>query len=178
MGGAAGLAASGAGGAGGATAGAAATTGTITFGFSSTGADTGVPEAITGEAVVTMGAGVSTFTSGAAGGGVLSNTGTTAGAISATGAGGATGTAAGGGGRGAEITTIFSWGGAGLAFSSTCRPENLLDRSGRSFKSSTSKYSALILSSELDGTFAAVMPSDLALVRISLFSKPYFFAIS
>ena len=39
-------------------------------------------------------------------------------------------------------------------------------------------YSAVILSSELDATRAAAMPSDLAVVRTSLFSKPSFFEMS
>ena len=44
--------------------------------------------------------------------------------------------------------------------------------------SCSSRYSAVILSSELDGTRAPAMPSSLALVRTSLFSIPSFFAMS
>lgn len=41
-----------------------------------------------------------------------------------------------------------------------------------------SKYSAVILSNELDATLAAAMPSSLALFRTNLFSRPSFLAIS
>ena len=41
-----------------------------------------------------------------------------------------------------------------------------------------SKYSAVILSSELDATLAAAMPSVLALVRMTLLSRPSFFEMS
>jgi hypothetical protein len=74
------------------------------------------------------------------------------GAISATTGGGVGGAAAGGGGAG---------GGGG----------------GRLAANSCSKYSPVILSSELDGTLAA-MPNSLALARTSLLSMPSFFAIS
>ena len=43
---------------------------------------------------------------------------------------------------------------------------------------SFSRYSAVILSSELEGTLAAVMPNALALARTSLLSIPSFFAMS
>jgi hypothetical protein len=45
-------------------------------------------------------------------------------------------------------------------------------------ESSSSRYSAVILSSELDGTFAAAMPNSFALARTSLLSKPSFFEMS
>jgi hypothetical protein len=41
-----------------------------------------------------------------------------------------------------------------------------------------SKNSAVILSSELDGTLAAAMPSSLALTRTNLLSRLSFLAIS
>ena len=44
--------------------------------------------------------------------------------------------------------------------------------------SSFSSHSAVILSSVLDATLALAMPSSLALVKTTLFSKPSFFAIS
>lgn len=40
------------------------------------------------------------------------------------------------------------------------------------------KYSAVILSSELDGTLAAAMPNSFALTSTSLLSMPSFFAMS
>ena len=49
---------------------------------------------------------------------------------------------------------------------------------GCSLTSSSSRYSAVILSSELDGTLAAVMPNSLALASTSLLSMPSFFAKS
>ena len=42
----------------------------------------------------------------------------------------------------------------------------------------SSRYSAVILSSELEATRAAMMPSSLALARTSLFSRPSFFEMS
>ena len=42
----------------------------------------------------------------------------------------------------------------------------------------SNRYSAVILSSELEGTLAPVMPSSLALTRTSLLSIPSFFAMS
>lgn len=44
--------------------------------------------------------------------------------------------------------------------------------------SCSSRYSAVILSSELDGTLAVAMPSSLALASTDLLSKPSFFAKS
>ena len=44
--------------------------------------------------------------------------------------------------------------------------------------SSSSSHSAVILSSELEGTLAAAMPIALACARISLFSRPSFFEMS
>src|ERR1017187_1829835 len=82
----------------------------------------------------------------------------------------------GGSGGGVLMTTMgslgaaFGTGGGGGA--------SLAASSGWSMQSCSSRYSALILSSELDGTLAAAMPSDLALAIISLFSKPSFFEMS
>lgn len=67
---------------------------------------------------------------------------------------------AGGGGGGA--------GGAAVAFGAW----------GCSLISSSSRYWAVILSSELEGTLASFMPNCLALVRTTLFSRPSFFAKS
>src|SRR6266576_1373089 len=50
--------------------------------------------------------------------------------------------------------------------------------SGWSLRSRSSRYSAVILSSELDATRAAAMPNSLALERTSLLSKPSFFDMS
>ena len=67
----------------------------------------------------------------------------------------------GGGGGGAGGSGGAAGGGGGLSAAICC-----------------SRYSAVILSSELDGTLAAAMPRDFALARISLFSKPSFFEMS
>jgi hypothetical protein len=45
-------------------------------------------------------------------------------------------------------------------------------------RSCSSKYSPVILSSELEGTLAAEMPNSLALARTNLLSKFNFLAIS
>src|SRR5215472_14654018 len=74
-----------------------------------------------------------------------------------------------GSGGGAVMMTIFSSTGGGLGFSTTGVGANLAAISGCSLNSSSSRNSALILSSELDGTLAAAMPSALALARITLF---------
>ena len=83
----------------------------------------------------------------------------------------------GGGGGGAVITTIFSSTGAAFDFLAVDSEVNLVASSGCSLQRCSSRHSALILSRELEGTRAA-MPNDLAFARISLFSKPYFFAMS
>src|SRR6516225_8187065 len=83
-----------------------------------------------------------------------------------------------GSGGGAVMMTIFSSTGGGLGFSTTGAGANLAATSGCSLNSSSSRNSALILSSELDGTLAAAMPSALALARITLFSRPSFFEMS
>src|SRR5215475_4881228 len=83
----------------------------------------------------------------------------------------------GGGGGGALITTIFSSAGAALG-ASTWGACSRAAISGWSLRISPSRYSALILSSELEATLAAVMPSVLALEIMSLFSSPSFFAMS
>jgi hypothetical protein len=49
---------------------------------------------------------------------------------------------------------------------------------GRDARSSFSRYSAVILSNELEATRAARMPKSLALARTCLFSKPSFFEMS
>jgi len=80
------------------------------------------------------------------------------------------GSGAGGGGGGGAVTRIIfsgSAGGAGAAVAAGFPPVNF-----------SSRYSAVILSSELEGTLAAVMPSSLALARTSLFSRPSFFEMS
>src|SRR5215469_4624810 len=84
---------------------------------------------------------------------------------------------AGGGGGGAVMTTIFSSTGAALG-ASTAGACSRAAISGWSLRISPSRYSALILSSELEATLAAVMPNDLALEMMSLFSRPSFFAMS
>src|SRR5438128_1967679 len=66
---------------------------------------------------------------------------------------------------GAETITTGSSAGGGSATATGLPPPNW-----------TSRYSAVILSSELDGTLAPVMPSSLALARTSLLSIPSFFA--
>ena len=50
--------------------------------------------------------------------------------------------------------------------------------SGWSLRSCSSRNSAVILSSELEATLAALMPNALALEMMSLFSKPSFFEMS
>lgn len=81
---------------------------------------------------------------------------------------GAVGTGVGSGG--AVTNMIFSGSAAGLAGAS--------DGTGFFPASCSSRYSAVILSRELEGTLAAVMPSSLAFARTSLFSRPSFFEIS
>jgi hypothetical protein len=49
---------------------------------------------------------------------------------------------------------------------------------GNNFTNSFSRNSAVILSSELDGTFAWAMPRFFALASTSLLSMPSFFAKS
>src|ERR1017187_5668747 len=97
-----------------------------------------------------------------------------------TGGGSGAGSGLGGSGGGAVMTTIFSSTGGGLGASAAGAGGalNLAAISGWSLKISSSRNSALILSSELDGTLAAVMPSVLALARIALLSKPSFFEMS
>jgi hypothetical protein len=88
--------------------------------------------------------------------------------------GGSGGVSTGGGEGGVALTrTIGSCGiaggaggGGGGALSSGC-----------ALRISSSRYSAVILSRVLDGTFAA-MPSDFAKARISLFSRPSFYEMS
>ena len=80
----------------------------------------------------------------------------------------------GSGGGGAVTRTIGSGGGGGGAGGGVVGAAS----SGWSLRISPSRYSAVILSSELDGTLAAVMPSPFALARISLFSRPSFFEMS
>src|SRR2546421_8702243 len=78
-----------------------------------------------------------------------------------------TGGAAHGGSGGAETITTGSGAGGASARARGLAPPNW-----------TSRYSAVILSSELDGTLAPAMPSSLALARTSLLSIPSFFAMS
>src|SRR5208283_1987628 len=80
-----------------------------------------------------------------------------------------------GGSGGGLMTTMGS---TGAALGAGGGGASLTATSGCSLQSSSSRYSALILSSELDGTLAASMPSDLALARITLFSRPSFFEMS
>src|SRR5208337_4016856 len=96
---------------------------------------------------------------------------------STTGGGSSLTSGLGGSGGGALMTRIFSSGGGGLGAGGG-GGASLAASSGCSLQSCSSRYSALILSSELDGTLAAAMPSDLALARISLFSRPSFFEMS
>src|SRR2546429_7001070 len=72
-----------------------------------------------------------------------------------------------GGSGGAETITTGSGAGGASATAKGLAPPNC-----------TSRYSAVILSSELDGTLAPAMPSSLALARTSLLSIPSFFAMS
>src|SRR5438309_4503354 len=72
-----------------------------------------------------------------------------------------------GGSGGAETITTGSGAGGASATARGLAPPNC-----------TSRYSAVILSSELDGTLAPAMPSSLALARTSLLSIPSFFAMS
>ena len=64
---------------------------------------------------------------------------------------------------GAVMRTIFSSTGAGLGGSGSGLGANRAATSGWSLISSSSSHSAVILSSELEGTLAAAMPSALAL---------------
>src|SRR6266480_842126 len=72
-----------------------------------------------------------------------------------------------GGSAGAETITTGSGAGGASATATGLAPPNC-----------TSRYSAVILSSEHDGTLAPAMPSSLALARTSLLSIPSFFAMS
>src|SRR6266480_327645 len=72
-----------------------------------------------------------------------------------------------GGSGGPETITTGSGAGGASATATGLAPPNC-----------TSRYSAVILSSELDGTLAPAMPSSLALARTSLLSIPSFFAMS
>jgi hypothetical protein len=77
------------------------------------------------------------------------------------------------------MISIFCSTGAGLGSAGAAAPGlSRAATSGRVLRISSSRYSAVILSSELDGTLAAAMPKDFAAARISLFSKPSFFEIS
>src|SRR5207247_1597735 len=79
--------------------------------------------------------------------------------------------AAGVGVSGGAETMRMGSGGAGAGGSSA-------KATGLRPPSCSSRYSAVILSSELDGTLAPAMPSALALARTSLLSIPSFFAMS
>src|SRR6266404_1028243 len=83
------------------------------------------------------------------------------------GCGVSTGGKGGGGSGGAETIRTGSWGRGGSVTATGLAPPSF-----------SSRYSAVILSSELDGTLAPVMPSSLALARTSLLSIPSFFAMS
>src|SRR2546426_3059837 len=72
-----------------------------------------------------------------------------------------------GGSGGAETITTGSGAGGASATARGLAPPNC-----------TSRYSAVILSSELEGTLAPAMPSSLALAMTSLLSIPRFFAMS
>lgn len=144
--------AAGAGGGGGGAAGGGGTGGASATGtFAST----------TGSSIVVVGAGGSI--SGGAGSMIT-------GARTSMGAGGSwTGSGAGGGGGGSIIWMTgctgsgAAGGGAGAGLAGAKCP---------------SRNSAVILSSELEGTRAVAMPSSLALARTSLLSIPSFFAMS
>ena len=77
------------------------------------------------------------------------------------------------------MTLMGSWEtGAGLGFSSTGLGASRAATAGLVLMISSSSHSELILSSELEGTLAATMPSSLALMRTSLFYRPSFFEMS
>ena len=76
------------------------------------------------------------------------------------------------------MISIFCSTGAGLGSGAGPAGLSFAAISGWDLRISSSRYSAVILSSELDGTFAVAMPKDLAAARTSLFSKPSFFEIS
>jgi len=84
--------------------------------------------------------------------------------------GGSAGVGTAGASGGAETMRMGSGGGGACGGSGAA--------TGLRPPSCSSRYSAVILSSELDGTFAPVMPSALALARTSLLSIPSFFAMS
>src|ERR1035441_6367931 len=88
------------------------------------------------------------------------------------------GLGSGGGGGAAVMRTIFSSTGAGLGGSGGGLGARRAATSGWGLTISCSSHSAVILSSELEGTLAAAMPIALACARISLFSRPSFFEMS
>ena len=157
-GGATGVVAAGA--AGGGTAGAAglASTGEITMG------------------AVTATAGVGATPSVWAG--LASTTGGGSGLVSTSATGAVTTMGGGTGAGGAEMISIFSSTGAGLGGSATCGLFSRAAISGRDLMISSSSHSALILSSELEGTLAAAMRKSFAIKSTSLLSMPSFFAMS
>src|SRR5436190_18969089 len=77
------------------------------------------------------------------------------------------GASPGGGAVGVSPTTTMGWLGGGAGTSATLAPPSF-----------SSRYSAVILSSELDGTRAAAMPSSLAFKSTSLLSMPRRLAMS
>ena len=131
-----------------------------------------------GGSLMSLGGGVGAFCVGAAGAVGGATGAATAGAASASriiwisvraGGGGAAITwSAGGGGAGGGGTRVGGEGGGGGGAT----------HSGCSRMSCSSRYSAVILSSELEATRAAVRFSALALARTCLLSKPSFFEMS